>query len=40
MPDTIKLIRATVEQRFAKIARSPEQEKKFPVGPASAKALG
>jgi len=37
---TSKLIRATVEQRFAKIALSPDQEKQFPVGPASAKALG
>ncbi|MFI5459543.1 MAG: methyltransferase domain-containing (seleno)protein, partial [Isosphaerales bacterium] len=40
MADDTKLIRATVEQRFAKIARSPDQEKSFPVGPASAKALG
>jgi arsenite methyltransferase len=33
-------IRTAVGQRFAKIARSPEQEQKFPVGPASAKRLG
>jgi SAM-dependent methyltransferase len=33
-------IRAAVEQRFAQVARSPDQEKKFPVGPASAKKLG
>jgi len=33
-------IRAAVEQRFAQVARSPGQEKKFPVGPASAKKLG
>jgi hypothetical protein len=33
-------IRAAVEQRFAQVARSPHQEKKFPVGPASAKKLG
>jgi arsenite methyltransferase len=33
-------IRAAVEQRFAQVARSPDQEKKFPVGPASAKRLG
>jgi SAM-dependent methyltransferase len=40
MPDTADEIRAAVEQRFAQVARSPEQEKKFPVGPASAKKLG
>jgi len=33
-------IRAAVEQRFAQVARSPGQETKFPVGPASAKKLG
>jgi arsenite methyltransferase len=33
-------IRAAVKQRFAGIARSPDQEKKFPVGPNSARALG
>jgi hypothetical protein len=33
-------IRTAVEHRFAKIARSPEQEQRFPVGPASAKTLG
>jgi hypothetical protein len=33
-------IRAAVEQRFAQVARSPEQERKFPVGPASAKKFG
>jgi arsenite methyltransferase len=33
-------IRAAVGQRFAQVARSPEQEAKFPVGPASAKKLG
>jgi len=33
-------IRAAVEQRFAQVSRSPDQEKKFPVGPASAKKLG
>src|SRR5579875_1551377 len=31
---------AAVEQRFAQVARSPEQETKSPVGPASAKKLG
>ena len=39
MPDADE-IRAAVEQRFAQVARSPGQEKKFPVGPASAKKLG
>jgi SAM-dependent methyltransferase len=33
-------IRAAVEQRFIQVARSPSQERKFPVGPASAKQLG
>ena len=33
-------IRAAVEQRFAQVARSPELEQKFPVGPVSAKKLG
>jgi arsenite methyltransferase len=33
-------IRAAVEERFAQVASSPGQEKKFPVGPASAKKLG
>src|ERR1022692_2730116 len=38
--NTVEEIRAAVEQRFAKVAQSPDQEKKFPVGPASAKKLG
>jgi len=33
-------ILTSVAERFAAIARSPEQEKKFPVGPESAKKLG
>lgn len=33
-------LQATVKERFAKVARSPDQEKRFPVGPASAKKLG
>src|SRR5262249_62180173 len=33
-------IRAEIQQRFLKIALSPNQEQKFPVGPASAKKLG
>jgi SAM-dependent methyltransferase len=40
MPTTAEEIRAAVEQRFAQVARSPDQETKFPVGPASAKNLG
>lgn len=40
MPTTAEEIRAAVEQRFAQVARQPDLEKKFPVGPASAKKLG
>src|SRR5262249_40492933 len=40
MPTSAEGIRAAVEQRFAPVARSPDQEQKFPVGPASAKKLG
>ena len=40
MPTTAEEIRAAVEQRFALVARSPDKEQKFPVGPASAKKLG
>ncbi len=40
MPTTAEAIRAAVEQRFSQVARSPGQERKFPVGPASAKKLG
>src|SRR5262245_9467937 len=40
MPEKAEEIRAAVEQRFAQVARSPDQERKFPVGPASAKKLG
>lgn len=40
MPTTAEEIRAAVEQRFAQVARSPGQERTFPVGPASAKKLG
>ncbi len=39
MPETAVEIRAAVEQRFAAVATSPGQEKKFPVGPGSAKKL-
>src|SRR6516164_1607375 len=40
MPTATEEIHATVERRFAQVARSPEQAQKFPVGPASAKKLG
>jgi SAM-dependent methyltransferase len=40
MRTTPEEIRAAVGQRFAQVARSPEHETKFPVGPASAKRLG
>ena len=40
MPENAEKIRAAVEQHFAQVARSPEQERKFPVGPATAKKLG
>jgi SAM-dependent methyltransferase len=40
MIENAEEIRAAVGQRFAQVARSPEQERKFPVGPASAKKLG
>ena len=40
MLENAEEIRAAVERRFAQVARSPGQEKKFPVGPASAKKLG
>jgi len=40
MLENAEEIRAAVEQRFAQVARSPEQERKFPVGSASAKKLG
>src|SRR5262249_39299993 len=33
MPNNPDAIRAAIEQRFAQVARSPEQEQKFPVGP-------
>ncbi len=40
MKDTADEIRAAVLKRFAKIAVTPGEEKKFPVGPGSCKALG
>jgi SAM-dependent methyltransferase len=40
MPTSAEGIRAAVEQRFAQVARSPDRERKVPVGPASARKLG
>jgi SAM-dependent methyltransferase len=40
MPTTAEAIHAAVERRFARVARSPGQEQKFPVGPTSARKLG
>lgn len=40
MNPTTAELQANVKERFAKVAQTPEQEKKFPVGPASAKKLG
>jgi len=40
MSGTYEGIRASVRGRFATIAATPEMEKKFPVGPESAKNLG
>jgi SAM-dependent methyltransferase len=40
MSQTSDDLRAAVKQRFAVVAASPGLEKKFPVGPASAKTLG
>ena len=40
MSQTSDHLLTTVKERFAKVAQSPDQEKKFPVGPASAKKLG
>jgi arsenite methyltransferase len=40
MPQDTQTIRAMVRDRFARIANSPGQERKFPIGPESAKRLG
>jgi arsenite methyltransferase len=40
MNPTSAELQATVKERFGKIARSADQEKKFPLGPTSALALG
>ena len=40
MSESPEEIRATVLERFTRTAHAPDQEKKFPVGPNSAKALG
>lgn len=40
MHDSAEQIRTEINERFVKVALSPHEEKKFPVGPASAKRLG
>jgi hypothetical protein len=40
MPTTAEEMRAAAEQRFARVALPPGQERKFPVGSASARELG
>jgi hypothetical protein len=40
MSQTSDDLRAAVKERFAAVAASPGQEKKFPVGPASSRKLG
>jgi SAM-dependent methyltransferase len=40
VPENAQEIRAAVKERFAKVAHSPEQEQKFPLGPTSTKKLG
>lgn len=40
MQETPDQIKAEIKQRFVKVALSPQEERKFPVGPASAKRLG
>ena len=40
MPEAAEAILAAVGQRFAQVVHSPGQERKFPVGPESARKLG
>ncbi len=40
MAENHNAIRKMVKERFARVARTPETEKKFPIGAESAKALG
>jgi len=40
MANTSEQIKADIKQRFVKLALRPQEEQKFPVGPASAKRLG
>ena len=40
MDPTPDQIRASIRERYANLARSPDSETTFPVGPESAKALG
>jgi SAM-dependent methyltransferase len=40
MTSTLDQIKAEIKQRFVRLAFAPQEEQKFPVGPASAKRLG
>jgi len=40
MKETPDQIKADIKQRFVRLALAPQEEQKFPVGPASAKQLG
>jgi arsenite methyltransferase len=40
VPETTTDVRDTVRKRFGMIASAPDHEKKFPIGPANAQALG
>jgi arsenite methyltransferase len=40
MQESLDQIKAEIKQRFVKLAVAPQEERKFPVGPASAKQLG
>ena len=40
MKETAEQIKAEIKQRFVTLALAPQEERKFPVGPASAKRLG
>jgi arsenite methyltransferase len=40
MQESQDQIKAEIKQRFVKLAVAPQEERKFPVGPASAKKLG
>lgn len=40
MPETPEEIRTSIRERFARVARDPDKEDRFPVGLASAKSVG